>query len=428
MVLKFMFIYLFLTQFSFTFANTFGNDGQNGRSGRSGRHAQEVNDEVVTASQTLQSLDLYGFDGEDGFHGENGYDASFCTQPFNANYNLQGANGGNGGNGGEGGHASNGGNVLVYYDDLQLLKNIKIVSRGGRGGRGGNGGFGGDGCNCQQYSWVVNDQTYYCTKGNRGVSGYYGRDGYDGQSGYAFLAHQLDPIPRSTPNKTVLIKDILESEIEISKNIWQEKNGATNLFHIGTFIQDNYFEYLEHKIHFVSLDWNAPREILPFENYNVKLFYEKHEPNILFDDETWMDHEISREKVEERNLVHIKINQAILKKEIVNVPYEMIFGEGTGLTMRLRDKSGYPDLIKNKYWVKYYTASLFFWSERYDGAVAEGLVTQNGDEILIRLGGLPIHQKYFKRGKDILVELWNTRSFAKKELTLKYGVEHEIGG
>ncbi|BBD63780.1 hypothetical protein NIES4072_25640 [Nostoc commune NIES-4072] len=137
----------------------FGQDGRHGVDGRSGRDGNSATERIIRASEQLQTIDIFGTDGEAGESATSGEQASGCQQPQDVTVNVCGAKGGNGGNGGNGGRGGYGGNATVYFESLSQLKNVVLHNRGGRAGVGGKGGQAGSGCNCTQPRWTVN----YCT-------------------------------------------------------------------------------------------------------------------------------------------------------------------------------------------------------------------------------------------------------------------------
>ena len=75
----------------------------------------------------------------------------------------------------------------------------------------------------------------------------------------------------------------------------------------------------------------------------------------------------------------------------------------------------------------HYSRGAVFMRLRFDGDVDESLVTREGDDIAINLGGLSIYSDFLRSGLPIYVEISAKRGSGSRDTTLHYKVDHRIG-
>lgn len=296
----------------------FGQTGTDGVNGRSGRNGISASDQVIRASQQLQTIDLFGTDGESGESATSGENAFRCQQPKNVRTNVCGAKGGNGGDGGTGGNGGNGANATIYFESLSLLKNVLLRNGGGRAGLGGNAGQAGNGCNCTQPQWTLkyctwalmskplkvadakwkpiqqkvfrcsgdaffdeqqnrpqpqnpdanfsygwkyiglsHQETFRCEDGQSGKWGSKGEDGQLGGYGQVWLVQGVE-IPRERINFSDRISQITDKNIPLLKNNWLEKIGLKSLLGNGSDVVDSY-RLLQTVQGVFKVTWQTPK-------------------------------------------------------------------------------------------------------------------------------------------------------------------------
>ncbi|MDZ8050384.1 MAG: hypothetical protein RMX68_009695 [Aulosira sp. ZfuVER01] len=297
---------------------TFGQAGRHGVDGRPGRNGTSASEQTIRAKAQLQTIDLFGRDGEAGESATSGEHASECQQPKKTTVNVCGAKGGNGGNGGDGGNGGKGGNATIYFESLSQLKNVVLRNGGGRAGLGGNGGQAGDGCNCAQPRWTVNyctwalmaqqinvanapwteiqrklfrcsgdayhdeqqnrpqppnsdanyrygwkyiglsqQKNFSCENGESGKRGRKGADGQPGSYGQVWLV-QGDDIPKEQISYSDRISLLVDKNISLLKNNWLEKTGLRSLLGTGSDVRDSY-RLLQTVQGAFKVTWQAPK-------------------------------------------------------------------------------------------------------------------------------------------------------------------------
>ncbi|MCB0351749.1 MAG: hypothetical protein KDD38_11235, partial [Bdellovibrionales bacterium] len=277
------------TSSAFSYERKFGNEGYNGKKGLPGLNGAPGRDaELLVKGQTI-TLDLSGQNGHNSLsNGENGQDATACMiYPRDPEHNLVGADGGNGGFGGNGGDGGAGGDAILFYSDINQLKNIKIISPGGLGGKGSNPGLGGRPCLCLTRSWTVRKcvrqpdnsekcdlHTYYCRDGRNGYNGYAGVSGFPGYAGRLILIKGTEqPTPEVRQIQKTL-PDLVGATLQLKENIWQTQVGAGDLLAPNSIIQDNYLEFIKEETYTAAVGWHASRPVSELSDIEATIHVE----------------------------------------------------------------------------------------------------------------------------------------------------------
>ncbi|HTL12626.1 MAG TPA: hypothetical protein VL588_09075, partial [Bdellovibrionota bacterium] len=356
----------------------FGIDGQAGWSGQDGRAGQDGRDAEVTADGTWQVLQMSGTDGGNGGNAMPGGDAYGCTEPYQPDYDLEGAWGGRGGNGGDGGRGGSGGDLLVHFDDLAQLRSLQVFQGPGRGGDPGYANTGGNGCRCYIRNWshtvchdttdeqghthhVCNTYNYYCQDGQDGGWGYQGSRGSDGVYGRILLVPGHDPVPAQKTTMDVSFGQIASGPFTLSRNRWFAKAGAHGLFAAGSDIRDDYQQFDRNIQGQYGIEWRAPRPIDAYVDQAVHLQMDgDFVIRASLPDGLWLENH--EETV--AGVPTLVVTQVVTEAEAKDLVFTGVAGSGTGFEILVTDRSGVSDLVKTAFRVKIGNQTLFWYPTR----------------------------------------------------------------
>lgn len=427
-----------------------GDDGRNGQSGRDGKNGKDI---TIHADGNAHTFDLNGESAySNGMSGEHGENASSCYHNQGQS-NEYGADGGDGGNGGDGGDGGRGGDILVYYKNLKELKQLTIFAEGGHGTSAGYKGYGGNGCSCSTSSWTIEscwtdqvcrtvercrdvpggtrpdgshrpgrrvcrdvkecsdvrkceDKTYYCRDGSDGSDGSDGRDGSKGRYGHISLVKGIDQLPNQSPKKEGPISAFLKSEV-LSKQIWEGRSGAKDLFSASSNVRNDYSHYIRLAQKSFKLVWNNEREISEFENNHLVL---------SFNGET-IAHQIKGEDFfelepkEENGETVVYINKAYKKSEFTQLKVKGATGYGDNLEITIDDSATMSQVVKNQVSLQFVYKKWFQWWVVYDEVVPAEALTITDDKIVIHVGKLGLPFQAIKRKRKVRFTVNVKRSF-----------------
>jgi hypothetical protein len=398
----------------------YNQDGDDGNDGRAGRNGRDGENRTITANSSPINLDLSGTNGEDGEDGEHA-SRPRCRRNYSRNItsNIHAPDGGDGGDGGRGGDGGNGGSLMVYYSNLADLKNIFVRTAGGEGGRGGRGGEGTRGCYCHRRRWKVKtctgkpgesnyrctEKTYRCYDGSNGRDGSDGRDGKRGNLGILSIINSTEPLRNDLPSRKVAISQLANEEINLSKNKWNLRQGATALLAPGSIIADKYREFERRLEGSFKLIWQEKKPIVNFANQSVNLtLNDNQEISIEFPDNIWFDgNSTFKNKVTEYTL-----NYAIPEQEVTKLAVAEFTGSRQNLNLKIVDLGGHSEIINTRFKVKYRAKdnfSGFNYQTFYDGDIPTELVSRNYNRFTLDLGKLNIPNSALSSGQNVEIEV-----------------------
>lgn len=399
-------------------ARSRGADGTDGRDGREGRDGAAGSDRTLRATEGPTTINIQGKDGTDGTDGTNATNARcnfFHTEP---EYDLEAADGGNGGDGGRGGDGGDGGRLTVYYQDPTQLRDIAVDAGGGEGGRGGRGGLGTPGCDCYPEDWSVTtcedgnceSEAYECRPG---TDGRYGRDGGDGETGkmgVAWLVKQSETLLPDNPEEVRAIADFPNTPVSLSRNLWETRTGALNVFSPGSVISDEYQEYTGRVEQQFQLEWAAERPPSDLSGTVDIAIDEQGSVQVEPVEELWIDSTLSTEG----DLTTYRVNGAIVASEATRLALGRNTGSGDQLTLNILDLAGASDLVDTRFSLRYRTNTgdrRPLYVTRYEDEIPSELITREYNRFILPVGQLPIRSEYLRAGTDATVELVVTRSY-----------------
>jgi len=429
-----------------------GDSGETGNKGNNGRNSDNL---TVFADGSPMTLDLTGGDGAAGEEGVKGYDA-FCDRQSTKDVgkDLRGADGGNGGDGGDGGIGGNGGALTVYSTNKQDLKQIYVIAAGGEGGAAGKAGSGGDGCQCDRPYWneetcfgepgspnySCTTQEFQCTDGYSGKKGRDGRKGRDGKIGTLTLINLDKSLAPDMPEVTAPISELKGRGFTLSRNIWQNKEGADSLFAPGSIIANKYKELVARHEHSVLVVWDAPQPVDNFNDQQVTLSLKgENDANIFLPEDLWLE----TKTVKQNNRTELFVFNAVRTENVDDLTIDGLFGQGTGLELDVFDEAEKSNLIATDFTIKYKVGEKsekksFFggrstiYKTKFEGVIPPEAIAKNNNLFTLKLGQLPIPPEYLRSGLEVEIEVSAKRSLGEnsqiKKLTTQTTIEKSNPG
>ncbi len=406
---------------------TFGNHGYCGSMGATGRPGYDGQDLNFTTTGAPANYDISGTSGESGYEGSYGGNASYCYQPQNTAYDLQGAGGGEGGNGGDGGRGGNSGNLTVYYNTIQDLRSVYIRAVPGHGGYGGYGGRGGCGCRCSVRQWTVSvngqPQTFQCYDGYEGVNGRRGNDANNGYYGYVTLIGQTTPLLPTQPTLSMPMQNILSGPFQLSNNEWETKTGTNGLFAPGSQLNDTYKMFKQRIEKKYQMRWLVNRPLTDFTDKQLTLKLEGQSVKVEVPSDVW---QLGHEEAEQGNLKTYTFDGALYQSEALDLAVKNVNGSGSNIKMNIEDRAGHSDIVKTSFHITYKSKAMMLYYVRYDGNVPTNLVTQNGNNFEINVGKLPINYKFTSSGNMARIFVDVVRTYGSHQSIKTLEVDYTI--
>ena len=426
-----------------------GESGDSGEAGFKGKDGRDSDSLTVFADGSPMTLDLSGGNGASGEQGAKGFDA-FCDRQATKNVgkDLQGADGGNGGDGGDGGVGGNGGSLTVYTTNKEDLKKVYVIAAGGEGGAPGKAGEGGAGCECDRPYW--NEETcfgepgspnhscttreFQCSDGYSGRKGRDGRKGRNGKDGTLTLINRDKSLSPDFPEATAPISELKGRGFTLSKNIWESKDNAADLFAPGSIIASKYKELVARHEHSVLLVWDAPQPVESFNDHQITLSLKgENDANIFLPEDLWLE----TKAVKRGNLTELFVFNAIQSEDVSDLTIDGLFGQGTSLELDVFDEAEKSDLIATEFSVKYkvgekseskgfFGGSSTVYKTKFEGSIPTEAVVQKGNLFTLQLGKLPIPPEYLKPELKVEVEVMAKRSLGENSEVKKLSTQTTI--
>lgn len=387
-----------------------GPKGQNGKSGRSGRNV------TLKTEGAQRVLVLKGEDGYPGYDGQDGRDAFNCWQR-RGEWNMIGAPGGKGGDGGNGGSGGHGGHSTIYFSDLEDLKNLTIIAEGGRGSFGGRGNIGGRPCFCTYRHWRVryedtDGKVFYrdfqCLNGERGTRGRQGKNGRDGRLGRVSLIKGSSPLRPETPSRIISFKDF-NKDIDLSRNIWENKRNLLNLIDPSSIVSNNYRLFKDRKERTIKFLWNSRRALKRALGEKTISLQFRDDIFYTFPRDFWIK---AQEEINRYGGQEVSISHLVSPQDIKSIRPKEINLDGKETNLIIKEEEDL-DFIKSEFFiVTKWRLEEDYWSY-YKGKIPRNLIERRGNAYHINLGGLPVREKSFKKKANFTLTI--KRSFENYE-------------
>ena len=430
-------------------ARSLGETGDSGEAGVKGNNGRNSDSLTVFADGSPMTLDLSGGNGVAGQQGVEGYDALCDRQPNkDVGKNLKGADGGSGGDGGDGGVGGDGGSLTVYATNKEDLKQVYVVAAGGEGGMAGKAGEGGEGCECDRPYWneetcfgdpgspnySCTTQEFQCTDGYSGRKGRDGRKGRNGKDGTLTLINLDKSLAPDFPEVTAPISELKGRGFTLSRNVWESKNNAADLFAPGSIIANKYKELVARHEHSVLVVWDAPQPVENFNDKQITLSLKgENDANIFFPEDLWLE----TKRVKRDSITELFVFNAVRTKDVADLTIDGLFGQGAGLELDVFDEAEQSELIDTEFAIKYkvgeksenknfFGGSSTVYQPKFEGSIPADAIAKKGNLFTLQLGKLPIPPEYLKPGLEVEVEVVAKRSLGENSQVKKLSTQTTI--
>jgi len=430
-------------------ARSLGETGDSGEAGVKGNNGRNSDSLTVFADGSPMTLDLSGGNGVAGQQGVEGYDALCDRQPNkDVGKDLKGADGGSGGDGGDGGVGGDGGSLTVYATDKEDLKQVYVVAAGGEGGMAGKAGEGGEGCECDRPYWneetcfgdpgspnySCTTQEFQCTDGYSGRKGRDGRKGRNGKDGTLTLINLDKSLAPDFPEVTAPISELKGRGFTLSRNVWESKDNAADLFAPGSIIANKYKELVARHEHSVLVVWDAPQPVENFNDKQITLSLKgENDANIFFPEDLWLE----TKRVKRDNITELFVFNAVRTKDVADLTIDGLFGQGASLELDVFDEAEQSELIGTEFAIKYkvgeksenknfFGGSSTVYKPKFEGSIPADAIAKKGNLFTLQLGKLPIPPEYLKPGLEVEVEVVAKRSLGENSQVKKLSTQTTI--
>ena len=325
------------------FLNYSGNDGVNGANGRD---AESI--------FCLDSLVRNGLDGEDGAHGEPGF---------------------------------NGKDAYIYYSNLIDLKKITLIQHGGLGGQAGAGGRGSAGCNGGDYG----------DDGNDGVGG------SDGKYGNIYLLEKGFEFESVRSSRVVSLLDIYYGNVQLGRHNWIKSLGAKALFNKNSNIKDEFFLYKSTDIFNIKMKWSNNQLITGFDNTRIALALVNGELSIRSYSGAVLDYSISKEE----NSFVIEVFKATDENELKSLDFGRLRYSDDKLQLEVKEKYRPEIQLKTSFIITVYKVLNSSGRGRLVGQfnVRDKLVKYINNSFFLDIGQLNFPAVYKVNGTKLRIHL-----------------------
>ena len=388
----------------------FGLSGTNGINGSPGRDGKNGDNPTVSTLGQWMKFDLRGENGGDGGAGGGGLPATHCEQPSGSDYPVLGADGGAGGDAGVPGRGGNGGDFTVYYSNIADLGLIFVDTSPGHAGEPGSPGKGGAGCRCEF--------PFHCHDGQSGRDGLSAQsDERDGKYGRVTVVDDSGDIPRAHNSASVHLNNIPE-QVTLSKDIWETRSGAANLFADGSTVSDLYRTNVGRRDFPIAISWCASRPAKDFKDVDLLLLMQDDSMSATLPTNMWSKISIGGSE----DLITVTVQKALYATEATMLSGQLR-GSGHETVTELSDAAQVSDQVDTRIQIKVESKGLFYHT-LYEGSMPGELMEVSPSGILLRIGRLPeIQDRDLRSGKKLRISMTVTRSLgdasAEQKIVLK---------
>lgn len=261
-----------------------------------------------------------------------------------------------------------------------------------------------------------------------------GRNGKRGKVGKLSIVNRGDALPKVTPEQKVRIRELTDSTVTVSQNIWKFRQGGSQLLASGSIIDDLYQEFDRQIERSVQLVLQSPLDLdsLSKEKATVSLS-NTGKVNISFPEDILVKGDL----VEDGNISKFVVEQAISKKEATKLQISQVNLSKSEKRILLVDVAGKSDIVSTNFKITYKSkdpAVRFsrFNRDRYDfktvyqGDILSETVTSDRRNFTIDISQIPIPSEYLQTKVPIKIELVAVRSLGDKSVEQKMSWQGEI--
>lgn len=257
-----------------------------------------------------------------------------------------------------------------------------------------------------------------------------GSRGRDGRVGQLRIVNREEELPPEKPETNVAVSDLTEQTYDLSKHIWHERSGATELLAPESIIADEYLEFVERREATVQVSWTADQPLNRFETSEATLSLEDDgRVQVDLGDQLWSLSETHQSD----DLTKVLITALVPEAEVLELAKGSWQRSQDSLNLAVIDLAGHSEVLTTQFYVRYRAASSDAlnnirprWETQYEGDVPAELVTRDYNRFSLNLGALPIESQYLQPGTPIAVEIEVTRSLGERSATQTLSWEGEI--
>jgi hypothetical protein len=349
----------------------------------------QVNAEIIHATSNIQSFDLTGDNGRDGYRGSNCEDGE------------------------DGQNGYTGEDATVFYSQTDQLKNITLTQTGGAGGLGGDRG-----------------SRYNC-ESNQGYN-HDGDNGYSGSYGKLFLVKNRISLEAQVKQIITPIAQVNGRLFKFKNHDWNKKTGAKSLFSKDSDIQNNYKEYISTVTtpYLVTIDDNV--SLNDIQGYNLNLIYSLTNENRFklkiakekYDSGLLLDYHVTKVK----SINEVVISKIYSRKLIKNTQFLGVSGEGSNTTLSFSDETLTDETIDLTTGGRVYHYSRFIDHYVIDRTFSSSAltVTKKGNIYKLKIGDHEKLRKLFKKGEKFRIKMGFYKKRGKSKTSYSKIIEFQL--
>lgn len=324
------------------------------------------------------SLDLSGYHGRDGHRGKN------CKA------------------GEDGKDGQSGSDIVIYYSQINHLKNVELNMTGGRGGLAGRKG-----------SRINCDGKVDRTRA---------KDGVDGSLGYISLVKGDTLLAKHKNTSEIILSSSHDQILKFSSHSWKSEVGSKDLFHSHSQIRNEYVVFDKTIYTDIKLELSTKVQEMDLGDITLKVRYNVKYTSVprlsLYRDNKKLKVLIDFDLISKNGLKTISIKNLYFKDEISNTSFVGSNNSGLATTISLKDPLFLDSTFKNRFHFNVYRYHPFI--ERYvivGGASSNYLnTTQESDILTINIGSASVFSNEFLPGSKYKVEISTYKSIGANSL------------
>lgn len=221
------------------------------------------------------------------------------------------------------------------------------------------------------------------------------------------------------PTVQLPIAQAIARPLNLSKNKWNRRRGATSLLAPGSVIADEYREFaarLETNLQFV---WQEPEPITSFNNPSVTAtLTDREQVQFTFPNHLW----VAGTSQTEGNSTTFTIHHAIEQKDVTRLAVADFAEFGENLKLNVVDLAAKSAVIQTQFSVNFRARDRFGGSSyqtQYQGQIPDELVTRDHNRFILALGKLKIPDDALRPGVNVDIEVVATRSLGERSTQQK---------
>jgi hypothetical protein len=227
------------------------------------------------------------------------------------------------------------------------------------------------------------------------------------------IIHGTQELKSDNPTVKVPLSQAINKSIDLSKNKWNIRNGASALLAPGSIISEQYREFERRIEGTFQLDWNEQKSAGSFADQIITLSLNDEEQiKIDFPKDLW----VLGNYVTQGTMTKYSVVNTIRRQDVTKLKVADFDGVGRNVNLKLVDLGGRADLLKTEFTVKISTrnSDRFYDQTEYKAKISPELVTRDYNRYIISLGKLPIPDRALETRTEVEIELTATRSLGER--------------